>query len=215
MSNQTDADRAPPSDETPDHAVIRAALALAARQGWRTVTLGAIAAEAGLSLAALYRIFHSKVDILVGLIEDVDTTVLAIPAEDGETPRDRLFDILMRRFDALGPYRDGLRRVIGEMPCNPLVAVALGPYLARSMGWMLEAAGIDGHGVGALVERHALVVLYLSVVRVWLEDETADLALTMAALDSRLRRVEWLSSRLRHGIRRKRSAAQSAKPDAV
>ena len=36
-----------------------------------------------------------------------------------DKPRDRLFDIIMERFDALLPYRDGMKRIARELPFDP------------------------------------------------------------------------------------------------
>ena len=90
--------------------IIDAAMILTAAQGWRRVSLAAVASEAGLPILQVYRRFPSKTAILCGLFRRVDEAVLAVPpeAEEGERPRDRVFDLLMRRFDALRPYRSAL-----------------------------------------------------------------------------------------------------------
>src|SRR5262252_10748727 len=81
--------------------IIDAALALIPTEGWRGLSLSAIAAAAGLPILQLYRIFQSKQAILAGFYRRLDQIVLADPppAEPDERPRDRLFDLLMRRFD--------------------------------------------------------------------------------------------------------------------
>ncbi|MDR3514620.1 MAG: helix-turn-helix domain containing protein [Azospirillaceae bacterium] len=212
MSDQTDPDQPPLFHDPVHHRIVSAALTLAARDGWRGVTLNQIAVAAGIGLGTLYRMFPAKSAILAGLIREVDMTVLAVPTDEEEPPRDRLFEVLMRRFDALARYRDGLRRIAREAPRDLFSVIALGPPLTRSMGWMLEAAGIDGGGIGGLLRRHALAALYVSVFRVWLDDETDDCAVTLAALDARLRQADSLYSCLRRGIRRKPPAGPTAGP---
>ena len=71
----------------------------------------------------------------------------APPAEEGEQPRDRVFDLLMRRFDALRPYKPALEVLRRELPADPPAMLAAGAALLRSMRWMLEAAGIETGGV--------------------------------------------------------------------
>src|SRR3989475_11896174 len=90
--------------------IIDAALGLTATEGWRGLSLAAIAAAAELPILRVYRIFRSKQAILNGLYRRVDAMVLAEPlaAEEGERPRDRLFGLLMRRFDALQPHKPAL-----------------------------------------------------------------------------------------------------------
>jgi AcrR family transcriptional regulator len=188
--------------------IIDAALACIARQGWRRLSLADIAAEAGLPILRVYRMFQSKPAILRGFFRRVDEAVLAAPldSEPDERPRDRVFDLLMRRFDALTPYRAALEVLGRELPTDPLAALAAGAGLLRSMRWMLEAAGISGEGLGGALAVKLTAAVYLATLRVWLRDESPDLAPTMAALDRRLRGIErW------YGIgRRRETAAASA-----
>ncbi len=124
-------------------------LALDRAHGWRRLSMAAIAAEAGLPILTLYRTFPSKPAILCAFSRRIDETVLAAPldADPDERPRDRVFDLLMRRFDALRPHRDALDVLGRELPGDPVAALALGAALLRSIAWMLEAAGISTHGL--------------------------------------------------------------------
>jgi AcrR family transcriptional regulator len=116
-------------------------------------------------------------------------------ANYGETPRDRLFDVMMRRFDALRPYRAGLAAVVRDLPAEPLTALAFGRQLMRSLAWMLRAAGIEVEGPGGAVRVTGLLAIHARIMRVFLKDDTADLSRTMAALDAALSRAEgWANS---------------------
>jgi AcrR family transcriptional regulator len=177
---------------SPRDRMVDAALALAERQGWRRTGMAEIAAEAGLSLAEAYAACPSKPALLVAFHRRIDRAALAEGSDPGEPTRDRLFDLLMRRFDALAPYRAGLRAVLRDSVGDPAALLAV-PALLSSMGWMLEAAGISAAGWQGRLRRHVLAGAYLSVFRAFLEDDSADLARTMAALDRRLRGVgSWL-----------------------
>jgi AcrR family transcriptional regulator len=182
--------------------LVNAALRLIAEQGWRRLSMAAIAAEAGLPIVTLYRTFASKPAILCAFTRRIDETVLAAPldADPDERPRDRVFDLLMRRFDALRPHRDAVEILGRELPGDPVAALALGAALLRSTAWMLEAAGIATHGLGGVVAVKLTAAAYAAVLRVWLRDDTPDLARTMAALDRRLRGIErWFGSPRRQG----------------
>jgi AcrR family transcriptional regulator len=179
--------------------IIDAALRLIAQEGWRRLSLAAIAAEAGLPILALYRTFPSKPAILRGFTRRIDEAVLATPrdgdaagaaGEADERPRDRVFDLLMRRFDALQPHRAALEVLGRELPAEPFAALCAGAGLLRSIGWMLEAAGISTVGLGGFVAVKLTAAAYLATARVWLRDDSPDLAPTMAALDRRLRGIE-------------------------
>jgi AcrR family transcriptional regulator len=174
--------------------IVDAALALIASGGWRSVSLAAVADEAGLPILQVYRIFPSRTAILCGLFRRVDEAVLASPVEVAadERPRDRVFDLLMRRFDALQPHRAALAVLRRDLPLDPLSALAAGTALLCSMRLMLEAAGVSCHGIGGMISVKLIAAAYLFAAQTWARDESPDLAPTMAALDRRLRGIEWL-----------------------
>jgi len=181
--------------------IIDAAFSLIAQQGWRRLSLAEIAAEAGLPILTLYRAFPSKAAILCGFSRRIDEAVLATPldsdasADADERPRDRVFDLLMRRFDALQPHREALEVLGRELPTEPPTALCAAAGLLRSIGWMLETAGISTVGLGGILAVKLTAAAYLATSRVWLRDDSPDLAPTMAALDQRLRGIErWFGS---------------------
>ncbi len=172
--------------------VVDHALALAVEQGWERVTLRSVAEKTGLSLAELHEHFEDKTDILVTLGRMIDRQVLDNigDGEEGASKRDRLFDVLMERYEVLNNYREGICAVLDSFLCDPKQAVIGLPHLARSMSWMLEAAGMDMGGIKGAVKVAGLTGVYLKVLKTWKEDESKDLAKTMAALDKALGRIE-------------------------
>jgi AcrR family transcriptional regulator len=189
--------------------IIDAALALIPTAGWRRLSLSAIAAEAGLPLVSVYRAFRSKAAILARFSRRIDEKALAGPpaAEPEARPRDRLFDLLMRRFDALRPYRAALAVLRRELPGDPAAALCTGAAVLRSMRWMLDAAGIATAGLGGALALKLTAVAYLSAMRVFEGDDSPDLGRTMAALDRSLSRIELV---LRPHSRPRGAAASTA-----
>ncbi|HYL31598.1 MAG TPA: TetR family transcriptional regulator [Stellaceae bacterium] len=170
--------------------VVRAALDLAASQSWRQTTLTDIARAAGMPLTELYARLRSRGAILAACVRHFDQIALAgPPADKDEKPKDRLFDVLMRRFEALRPHRKAIRAMAWDSVGDPAALLALKRLLA-SMGWMLEAAGMPTAGMAGLVKRRILLVAYMSVLVVFLRDDSRDLGKTMAALDRRLSLIE-------------------------
>ncbi|MBM3557670.1 MAG: TetR/AcrR family transcriptional regulator, partial [Alphaproteobacteria bacterium] len=174
-------------------AVFSAAMTLAAEQGWRRVGFGDIAAKAGLSESALAALFADKAAILDGILAKADAAV----AEGGtrtedDPPRDRLFEAVMRRFDALAPYRQGLGAVLKDLPADPLAALRGAMRLRGSMAKTLDGAGIDSGGICGRVRVKGLALIYLDVLRTFVADEGDDLGKTMAALDKRLKQADEL-----------------------
>jgi AcrR family transcriptional regulator len=172
--------------------LVDAALRLAAQQGWRRIGVAAVAAEAGLPLDQAYAACPSKVAILAAFHRRIDRAALAGPAiESDASARDRLFDIMMRRFDALRPHRAALGAILRDSIGDPSTLLDA-PAVLRSMVWMLEGAGVLAAGWRGGLRTQLLAGLYFWVLRDFLDDDSADLAKTMAALDRRLRRAQSL-----------------------
>lgn len=192
--------------------IVRSALDLAAETGWRRLTMSEIAARAGVSLADLYAQFPTKWTILCGLSRLVDKAMLEPGAPDpAEAPRDRLFEVLMRRFDALAPHRTGVLAVLKDLPGDPVAAFAQLFPLHLSMRWALELAGIPPQGLIGAAKVQVLKGIYVLVLRVWRDDASTDLGRTMAELDRRLRQAEQLANIFdRRGRRTRQAAAAEA-----
>jgi AcrR family transcriptional regulator len=184
------------SAETPREKIIAALMELLAKRSLGSIGLGEVAEQAGVSLATLRETYDGKVAILADWSRRLDVAVLEQgPAEEGEA-RDRLFEVLMRRFDALAPYKHALHGLAHSARRDLGLACALEAILARSQKWMLVAAGIhQGGRLGAVAIRGAELV-YLDAMRTWFDDDDPGLASTMAALDRALKRgeraMQWL-----------------------
>jgi len=184
--------------------IMASALELAALQGWRHTTLVDIAAASGVSIGELLEIYPSKTSVVTAFVRATDAGVLA--GGDGDLveqlPRDRLFDVMMRRFDTLGPHKDAVRAMVGASLGDPVAALCGAFRLRRSMALMLEAAHISAAGVAGIVRIKGLAAIYLAVLLVWLNDDSDDGAATMAALDKRLGQAETLLALCRLSGRR-------------
>jgi hypothetical protein len=110
-----------------------------------------------------------------------------------EPARERLFDVLMRRLDALAPHRLAVRSLMRSVRRNAPLALALNGLAMRSQKWMLTAAGINASGPRGAVRAQGLALLFSSVLRTWVRDDDPGLARTMAALDRALARGQRFS----------------------
>lgn len=175
--------------------IVDAALKLSAERGWAAVTLDDIATAAKLDFDDVYRLTPTKSAVLNAFVRRTDLAVLEGQSPDGEddpdaTIHDRLFDILMRRFDVLLPDRTALGILCRDLPRDPISLVAAIPQAHCSFGRMLEAAGVSAKGLRGLARIHALAAVWLATQRTWFSDEGEDMARTMAVLDRNLRRME-------------------------
>jgi len=172
---------------------LEAFLALISEKGFVDVSLRDVAERAGMGLAELYRLYPDKVALTAAFMARVDTEVLSgVPrrSDPEETARDRLFDVLMRRYDALRPHRAALAAIRRAATRDPMLAIAIGPALRRSMAALLEAASLPSEGLSGALRQNGLLAIHYAVSRVFDRDETADLSKTMAALDGRLKMAE-------------------------
>jgi ubiquinone biosynthesis protein COQ9 len=187
-------------DDGFDQALIGAAFNLAAEHGWRQMTIAGAASAAGLPLARARARFPHRAALLLRFGRLADQAALAELSADGPV-RDRLFDLIMRRIDALQTHRAGVLAVMRALPREPTTTLLLACATRRSMRWFLNAVGVGTAGVRGELRLRGLVGVWLWTLRTWERDESSDLSTTMASLDSALNRAEravrWLHGRPR------------------
>src|SRR3984893_13772560 len=127
----------------PKNAIIDALLELAGERTWEDITISDVAARANVSLSTFRDIFPSKGAVLAGFSRRIDHIVLDAAGDGptGEPVKERLFDVLMRRLDALAPYKLGLQALSDLTRRQPVAADAINRVVVNSMRFMLEAAG--------------------------------------------------------------------------
>jgi AcrR family transcriptional regulator len=191
------ASASPPSG-TDRERIIAAFMALLGEKRFEEIGFGDISARAGLSLAACRGEFGSTLAIFAAHMKDLDRKVLSNSGGDmaEEPPRERLFDVLMRRIEAMAPYREATRSLMKSLARNPGLAIALNGLAVRSQTWMLTAADIDAAGPRGMIRAQGLAMLFASVLRTWVDDEDEGLARTLAALDRALARGQRWSGML-------------------
>jgi AcrR family transcriptional regulator len=171
-------------------AIAEALMHLAADEPWDLITLPMIAEKAGITLADLRDHYPSKGAILAGFARMIDRKVLSANMDDmqDESPRDRFLDVLLKRFDALEPYKAGIHSIKKAMRRTPALTLALNAPTLNSFRFMLAAAGIDTEDRLAPLRIQGAVVMFSRALDIWLEDDEADLSKTMAFLDKELDR---------------------------
>jgi AcrR family transcriptional regulator len=207
--------------------IVGALMALLAERPIEEISFGDVAGRAGLSLAECRAEFGSLMAVLAAQVKQIDRRVLAGEDPDvaGEPPRERLFDVLMRRLEALAPHKAAIRSLMRSARRNPPLALALNAMAVRSQQWMLTAADMDAAGPRGMLRAQGLALLYASVLRTWVDDEDPGQARTMAALDRELARgarygrllddvcgIASVLGRLRPGRHRRRREREEPRP---
>ena len=178
--------------------IVDAMMKLAAERRFEDIAIREIAVEAGVSLADFRDAFPSKGATLAGFSRRIDRAVLATPLGElsNSSARDRLFDVLMRRLDAMAPYRAALRGISAWVRRDPTALLAMNQLTVNSMRFMLEAAEIESDGPAGAVKVQGLAFAWARVFAIWLEDAPPDFSKTMAALDRELTQGDRLVSGL-------------------
>jgi len=184
-----------PKKTSPDK-IIAATLKLAATHPWPEITMADITEAAKLKAAELKQHFTSKLAILDAFNRQIDDQVASAfgDASEDETVRDQLFDILMSRFDALQPQKKAIKAILREtVPFDPRASLCGIGAIMRSMASALNLLGINSKTPLGCIKTKALAAVYLRSFKVWLEDDSADMAKTMAILDDGLAKIENLA----------------------
>jgi len=182
----------PPRGTSDRDKAIDGLMALLTEHRFEQIGLAEVAGRAGIQLSQLRAEFGSTLAILAAHIKEIDRAVLAGgDADMAEEPaRERLFDVLMRRLEVLGPYKDAVRSLMCSARRNPGLALALNAMAVRSQHWMLEAAGIGASGPRGALRAQGAALMFARVLSVWIETEDGGLDRTMAALDRGLSSAE-------------------------
>ncbi|MGA6931146.1 MAG: TetR/AcrR family transcriptional regulator, partial [Pseudolabrys sp.] len=183
----------PPARSSSDRdKAIGALMTLLAENRLEQIGLAEVAGRAGIKLSQLRAEFGSTLAILAAHIKEIDRAVLAGgDADMAEEPaRERLFEVLMRRLEALAPYKEAIRSIMYSARRNPGLAFALNAMAMRSQHWMLEAAGIRASGPRGVLRAQGAALMFGRVLSVWVDDEEQGLDRTMAALGRGLNSAE-------------------------
>jgi len=189
MTHEPASTPTPPSGSDRER-IIAAFMALLAETSFERIGLPKVAARAGIALGALRAEFPSTLAILAAHVKTIDRAVLDGGEGDmsAEPPRERLFDVLMRRIEMLAPHKQAMRSLLRSATRNPGLALALNTMAVRSQQWMLAAADIPASGPRGMLRAQGLALLFARVLRTFVHDEEEGHARTMAALDRELGR---------------------------
>ncbi|QXQ04770.1 hypothetical protein KX816_10620 [Sphingosinicellaceae bacterium] len=176
---------------TSEDQVLDGWMAAIARDGWRDARPDTAAALAGLTATDLTAVLPDRWSALSAFGRRLDRAALAEAASDPDTSvRDRLFALLMARFDAGDAHKAAVRALGEAAKRDPALAAVMLGTLVVSVARIAAAAGVETSGLLGPLRVEALTALVLHASRTWLDDADPDLAATMKALDTDLERAE-------------------------
>ncbi|TNE27374.1 MAG: TetR/AcrR family transcriptional regulator [Alphaproteobacteria bacterium] len=173
--------------------ILAAALELAAKRAWESVSLLDIARKAGVPHQDITAVFPQKYDITSAVLRDIDDRMsIEDLGLDGERDslKDRLFEIVMFRFDLLAEDREAMVSMLKPAMQSLEQAAQHKQGFCHSMRLIIEKAEMDcDHVLKEDILIAALGLVYMMTVRIWLQDDSPDMTRTMAALDRYLERM--------------------------
>lgn len=155
--------------------ILDMAVAIAAADGgWYDLRLHIIAARLDVPLATVLAHFRDADAIadawfaraLGAMLREPEPGFLSLP------PSARVHRVLMRWFDAQAAHRQVVGSMIGTKlhPSHPHHWVPMVFSLSRLIHWVLDAAQLDARGLPRQAEEVGLTLIFLRVLRLWLQD---------------------------------------------
>ncbi len=181
----------PQTKKNSKNKIVLAALKILARQGWDKLTLDQVARAAKISLAQVKKDFHDGDDLIAAIAQYVGAEALVTVGklDKNASVKDRLFEIMMARFDVLQQHRAAFLKIMDAMQRNPSLLRRFLPVQFEAMKAMLRFAGATQKKSHEAFSIAGLSGIYALTLCVWRNDNSADLSRTMAALDRYLRRA--------------------------
>ena len=104
--------------------------------------------------------------------------------------REKILEALMHRYEVYSPFRTQIKSLTIAARRQPDLGIGLGISLHNVTKRILVMAGDNCQGLRGLLRIKGVIGLVVFTSRVWMRDESSDLASTMKELDQRLLRAE-------------------------
>lgn len=176
-------------------AILRAALELFARKGFFHTTTKAIARKAGIAEGTLFNYFPTKEDLALYFFEQELVRIMEWYEQEHKLRKaplpEKLFGIINRFLDQLGPYEDFIGAVYlrALQPSSKLSPWSLSSqeqnlrYLRFIREVLAEAAAEGEIPEAGDLGAYAFGVFHLAIITYWLQDQSAGKEQTLALLD--------------------------------
>ena len=159
------------------------------------LTVAEIAAHADVDTSLAVAVAGDPQQLVLGKMAALDDQAVLESFADIEdagavSTREKILEALMHRFEVYAPYRTQIQALNRAARGRPDLALALGLGLQSVTRRMLAMAGDHCDGWRGLLRIKGVAGVVLVVARVWMDDDSPDLAPTMKELDRRLQQAE-------------------------
>ena len=104
--------------------------------------------------------------------------------------REKIIEGLLHRFETYAPYRAQIDQLNRSARSHPELALRLLDGLEAVVRRVLVMAGDPAQGLKGMLRVKGVVAVFLATARVWMKDDSPDLAATMKMLDQRMVKAE-------------------------
>ena len=177
-----------------------------------------IAAHADVDAALAVAVAGDPQQLVLGKMAALDDQAVLESFADIEDAgavsiREKILEALMHRFEVYAPYRTQIQALNSAARGRPDLALALGLGLQSVTRRMLAMAGDHCDGWRGIMRVKGVAGVVVVVARVWIKDDSPDLAPTMKELDRRLQQAEEWADSLRLFQQSRRQEAHTARQD--
>ena len=165
--------------------------------GWKEFSIERFAEENKYKTSEVKKFIGNKNDLLIEFSKMIDEKVeLNMDIEEFENTdvKDNIFELLMMRFDAMTPFKGGLKKIISEIK-SPIILKEISQNILVSMDFYLELSNAYDHTIFDVIKKKSLFLIYSYCFKAWLNDDSKELSKTMSELDRLLNYAEKFSKK--------------------
>jgi len=165
--------------------------------GWEEFSIEKFAEKYKYKISEVKNFIGNKNDLLIEFSKMIDEKVeLNIDLEEFENSnvKDNIFELIMMRFDAMTPFKSGLKKIIKEIK-NPIILKDISQNILASMDFYLEFSNAYDDSIFDIIKKKSLFLIYSFCFKAWLNDDSKELSKTMSELDRLLNYAENFSKK--------------------
>ena len=165
--------------------------------GWEEFSIEKFAEKYKYKISEVKNLIGNKNDLLIEFSKMIDEKVESnIDLEEFENSnvKDNIFELIMMRFDAMTPFKSGLKKIIKEIK-NPIILKDISQNILASMDFYLEFSNAYDDSIFDIIKKKSLFLIYSFCFKAWLNDDSKELSKTMSELDRLLNYAENFSKK--------------------
>ena len=180
--------------------IIEESFLLIDKIGWEEFSIQKYADINKYKITEVKNFISSKNDLLVEFSKMIDQKVefnIDIDEFENTNIKDNIFELIMMRFDAMTPFKGGLKKVINEIK-SPFILKEISQNILESMDFYLEFSNAYDDTIFDIIKKKSLFIIYSYCFKAWLNDDSQELSKTMSELDRLLNYAEKFSKKAKN-----------------